>query len=353
VVNAATGSQWCAYPDTACGSGLRWAEANTGDDLAGTCVDGTVDAGAQCTPAITWLSNRTGADDVWKANLDGTGQVALTTSDEAESSASWSRSGDRIAYARLGMIWVMNADGSDQHAITSGTADAFPAWSPDGFQVAFIRSNAIWVVDADGGTPVPLTMPDTSVPYFAWSPDGTRIAFRSNRDGNFEVYAMQADGSGETNLTNSPDGDGGGGTGQIQWSPDSSALLFASDRSGRPDIWWMAADGSSPRNLNASTADENLSGYSWFPDGAAVVFARFGVGPTGGIYLMNPDGTGLRPLIPVTDMWLLNPTVANDGSMLAYNNGDEIYVAAADGSNPLRITNDPGLDQNPTFRPCP
>ena len=77
----------------------------------------------------------------------------------------------------------------------------------------------------------------------AWSPDGTRIAFETDRDGDFEIYVMNADGSGQTNLTNNPAACDISPT----WPPDGTQIFFRSDRGGerfdyKPYV--MNADGS-------------------------------------------------------------------------------------------------------------
>ena len=80
----------------------------------------------------------------------------------------------------------------------------------------------------------------------AWSPDGGRIVFESYRhgNGNGELYVMNANGSGQTRLTNSAGDDG-----LPAWSPDGTSISFVSNRSGRYRIWVMNADGSNPQPL--------------------------------------------------------------------------------------------------------
>ena len=73
-------------------------------------------------------------------------------------------------------------------------ADGSPSWSPDGQRIAFDSNRdgdwELYVMNADGSEVRKLTQNDGSDYYPAWSPDGQRIAFQSDRDGDFEIYVL-------------------------------------------------------------------------------------------------------------------------------------------------------------------
>ena len=111
----------------------------------------------------------------------------------------------------------MKADGSNQVNLTNNPArhDFRPSWSPNGAKIAFASISdfhgldppylwEIYVMNADGSGVVRLTNNPASDIQPTWSPDSTRIAFVSDRDGSVEVYVMNADGSNQVNLTNNP-----------------------------------------------------------------------------------------------------------------------------------------------------
>ena len=105
-------------------------------------------------------------------------------------------------------MYVVNADGSggaEPHAEAEGAAYAAPAWSPDGRKIAFASerdgNSEIYLMNADGSGQRNLTRNLAYDGDPAWSPDGRKITFVSNRDGRYEVYVMNADGSGQRSLT--------------------------------------------------------------------------------------------------------------------------------------------------------
>ena len=149
--------------------------------------------------------------------LGNTNVVNLTNDPSFDNQPSWSPDGTKITFTsnRSGNmdIFVMNLDGSDLHNITNYYADDYyPSWSPDGSKIVFVSSDRggtfntteICVMNAGGSSLVNLTVNEVSDLTPAWSPDGTMIVFSSDRDGNRDLYSMNANGSNQTRMTVHP-----------------------------------------------------------------------------------------------------------------------------------------------------
>ena len=115
--------------------------------------------------------------------------------------------------------------------------DTLPVWSPDGKQIAFSSKRdgswQVYVMNADGTNVRRLTTGSANNDYPAWSPDGNYIAFSSTREGrNFDIYVMDAfDGSGVKNITNTPNEDRSTSVGHVD---ARRAAVFAGSASYRP-----------------------------------------------------------------------------------------------------------------------
>ena len=222
---------------------------------------------------IVFASWRDESFDIYVMNADGSNQTRLTNNPAGWNGCPcFSPDGTKIAFKsnRDGNaeFYVMNADGSDQTRLTNNlVADEMtlifgssPCFSPDGTMIAFDSERdgdyEIYVMNADGSDQTRLTNNPTYDRYPCFSPDGTKIAFMSSRDGDYEIYVMNADGSNQTRLTNN------GGLNPC-FSPDGTKIAFVSDRDGNAEIYVMNADGSNQTRLTNNSAGEYSP--SWGP----------------------------------------------------------------------------------------
>ena len=143
-------------------------------------------------------------------------------------------------------------------------------------------------------------------PLFAKAPGTAKIVFTSRRDGNFEIYIMNPDGSDQTNLTQHRAKDSA-----PVWSPTGEQILFVSDRGGIEDLYLMDADGANVRQVFKKLIGREFP--TWSPDGKALAYHRF---HTFSIYTASIDGE--------------DETKVADGLWPAWSpNGSEIAFMAA------------------------
>ena len=186
----------------------------------------------------------------------------------------------------------------------------------------------IYVMDANGGNQVNLTNHRAYDGDPDWSPDGTKIAFISGRDGaGFQIYVMDAHGKNPIRLT-----DGPGEKRHPDWSPDGGRIAFSvHNRFDVDHIDVMDADGGNREKL------ETVAMYpSWSPDGKQIAFAQHG-----DIYVIGVDGQGRKRVTHDLEH-KLNPSFSPDGRRIAYDAHTEgfghIYAVDADGRNRVRLT---------------
>ncbi|GJM41132.1 MAG: hypothetical protein DHS20C20_14140 [Ardenticatenaceae bacterium] len=198
----------------------------------------------------------------------------------------------------------------------------------------------IYIMNADGSNQINLTNSSAADHYPVVSLDGRRVLFESDRDGNWEVYVMNSDGSDLRRLTNAPSNDR-----LPTWSPDGEQVAFISDVDGDYEIFVMNADGTNRRQL---TFNQMREGHvSWSVSNQLV----YNSGATGSssweIYTIDADGQNLRQLTDnsVSD-WA--PEWSPDGRFILYlsliGNDPAIFVMNADGSNSRLLHNSPNYD---------
>jgi Tol biopolymer transport system component len=196
-------------------------------------------------------------------------------------------------------------------------------------------------------TAIMLITPGTARPAFPGT--NGRIAFATDRDGNFEIYTMNADGSGQTRLTTATGDDL-----YPVWSADGAKLAFSSQRTGfNSQIYTMTAGGANQTPLTSTSPASNYE-PAWSPTGTQLGFVS---DRNDGIQLwkMNADGSGQVQLTDALNSYNVDPVWSPDGAHIAFTSSrdgnEEIYVVNADGTNPTRLTNDPGSDAGPAYSP--
>ncbi len=273
-------------------------------------------------------------------------------------------------------MWVMNADGSDQHMISNGlgrtTCGYFfpngkrvlysstyldnPACPPPpdfskGYVWGLYKGYDIFTAKPDGSDLKRLTTTPGYDAEAVISRDGKKIAFTSVRDGDLEVYTMDLNGKNVRRLTHEVGYDGG-----PFFSYDGQWIVYRAHHPSTPteikdyedllkdgmlrpvglDLWIMRADGSDKRQVTHDTA-ANFAPY-FFPDGQRIIYASNQGDPKGrsfDLYMINRDGTSMQR---VTFAGTFNsfPMFTSDGKKLiwASNRGvkqrGEINIYIAD-----------------------
>jgi Tol biopolymer transport system component len=216
----------------------------------------------------------------------------------------------------------------------------------------------IYTIQAGGSQPRRLTNEPAFDDSPSLSPDGRQIVFLTARhDPNprfpnlkYEIYVMNVDGSNPRRLTNTEAAED-----HPAWSPDGSKILFDADYDGDGfyEIYTMNPDGTGVARLTSNAANDQFA--DWSPDGAQIAFSSDRNG-NWDVFIMDADGANQRPLTSSPN-WELFPVWSPDGSLIAFNvvvsrpGNTDIFLMNADGSDLRQLTNTPGYDENPAWSP--
>lgn len=254
--------------------GIYELDPDTGEiELIFSCPDRIVGLRLNRAGERFVFSQRIGGDEmedeeICTLSVDGSNHVRLTDNDLLDTYPSWSPDGSKIAFLTLrGQtldIYLMDSDGENEELLyDSGSHDADIHWV--GSRIAFTRNSQIWVMNDDGSEAVRVTDPpragewrDAVLPFGDYdpriSPDGSLVVFERmvddrSRHGNYDLYRVDIDGSGEAPLT-----DSGWTQGLASWSHKGDKLVYivsAMGTEGRYDIHTMNADGSDNKDLTS------------------------------------------------------------------------------------------------------
>jgi len=243
-------------------------------------------------------------------------------------------------------LWVMRWDGDAQQQLTSYRSITLgPAWSADGTLLAFTSflrtAPELLMLRPSQGSLITLsTLPGVnSSPSF--SPDGTRIAFAAGGDGDTDIYVVPAAGGAPERLTHTR-----GINTQPAWSPSGRQIVYTSTATGSPQLYIMDAEGTNTRRLTFedSFADE----AAWAPDGIRIAYTtrvdqRFQIAT-----LDLRDGRRTVVEGPGRNE---SPCWSPDGTMLAFvsnrTGSAQIYITDPNGQ-PKQITRD-GSNTQPAW----
>jgi TolB protein len=254
-----------------------------------------------------------GGNDIFSMNPDGTDVQQLThfAPQHNASNESWSPDGSTLVFERSNSrfrhqaIWVMQADGTNQHRLFADPwfEDHTPSFSPDGTKILFSRCQpdiggehrcAVTTVNADGTRMQALTTPSAEEKVFwpVYSPDGSQVAFSVfyGRGVIAGIFVMDADGSNIHLVTPA----------KLRawipsWAPDGSRLVFGTHCCDpkNPTIWTVRPDGTGLRQVTDPGRRHDFQPV-YSPDGTKIVFERDNADYSSwGLYTMNPDGTGV------------------------------------------------------------
>jgi Tol biopolymer transport system component len=249
------------------GTGLRQLTDNAcSDDAPSLSPDGT---------RIAFVSERTGNPEIFVMDLADGSIRQLTDTPDFESHPEWSPDGARIACTRYsgnswthGDLFVIGADGQGERRLTSDPADDMrPAWFADGSRLLFSSNRdgnyEIYQIGVDGTGLRRVTDTPLHELFPRPSPDGTKIVYTLGDFGRrqFAVHVMDSDAANDQVLTIA--GSHVSGEDAV-WADEGERILFQTDRTGNFEIFAMNADGSEQVNLT------NLRSGEYWPTWAPV-----------------------------------------------------------------------------------
>ncbi len=258
---------------------------------------------------IVFVSNKSGNEDIWSMNLDGSELTQLTTNSSSDVYPAISPDGKKISYAsQVGNAWqlfTMNWDGTDKKQVTS--------------------------------------LPYRTG-YPSWSFDGRYLVFEMFIDENWEIYIMENDGSNIKRLTKNP--------GIEDWHPYAHpfeyTVIYESGYSGSEQIWEIGMDGENNDRISDEERNYRVPKYSI--DARFITFMGYDGDGIEQVYVMDSDGEDINQLTSTPDGARL-PCFSPDNKLITFNTkaNAEIFIMNTDGSDKRQITSIPGEDSCAVF----
>jgi Tol biopolymer transport system component len=205
----------------------------------------------------------------------------------------------------------------------------------------------LFVMNADGSGQTRLTnTPDVFETHPSFSPDGRQVVYAAETEDGYEIFTMNLDGSSRQQLTHNQTTDWG-----PAWSTDGNWIAYSSEEAGPASIFVMSAEGGEARQLTSEGAED--WGATWSPDSSQIAFQRSG-GGVQDIWRVNLDGSGLENL--TGDEWNgFHPAWSPDGSAIAFvsNASGTLHIYSLDPDTRAveQVTFVDGYQWNPVWSP--
>ena len=261
------------------------------------------------TKKIVFVSNKTGNEDIFSMNLDGSELTQLTDHPGMDTYPSVSPDGKKIAYTSdIDGTWqlvLMNWDGTEKVQITNNRKSGYPTWSFD----------------------------------------GRYIFFEMYIDGDWELYRIDSGGSNVKRLTFNPNAD--------DWHPYSHPfqckVFYESGTIGHEDIYIMDCDGENIKKVSENNRRKRVPAISI--DAKLIAFMGY-EGKNSNIFIMDNNGENIQKLTDNPEN-CGHPDISPDNAYITYeglvNGQNEIFIMNIDGSNKIQLTDIPGHDWDPVF----
>lgn len=253
---------------------------------------------------IVFESDYNGAYDIYIMNPDGSNLINLTNSSTTDDlRPRFSPDGQKILFTKrysngLHKVFVMDGDGGNLNelSILLGMNVTGGDWSPDMSKIVvragFPVSDNIYIYNMNTNQTTQLTFDISTKAIPFWSPDGNWIGYQSTETGITKIYMIHPDGSNKHLIVPSS----GLEEKRPQFSPNGTKILFYGRTFSTWDLFVVNFDGSNLIQLT-NTSGINENHQCWSPDGNKILFVRNDGSSGNGIYIMNPDGTGIEQIL--------------------------------------------------------